>query len=161
MNNLEFAISMENDGESYYTHQAEMNRENSLYNLFLNLAHDEKIHAKILRNKFDGKSYELSENTAVFEPKSLFKGADDFKIDFKKVPSQLDLYNVIFDREKASVELYKEMLASASNPKDQTLFEFLVVQETKHQAIFEGLVSLLTRPEEWVENAEFGVREEY
>ncbi|HWQ41417.1 MAG TPA: rubrerythrin, partial [Desulfosporosinus sp.] len=40
-------------------------------------------------------------------------------------------------------------------------FEYLIKQEEDHYTIIEQLVSLLSRPEEWVESAEFGVREEY
>jgi hypothetical protein len=49
----------------------------------------------------------------------------------------------------------------AKDEKDKVLYEFLVLQETKHHLLFDELVKIVSRPEEWVEDAEFGVREEY
>ncbi len=48
MDILVYAIKMELDGEKYYKEQAKLNRENNLYNVFMDLAKDESDHAKIL-----------------------------------------------------------------------------------------------------------------
>jgi rubrerythrin len=53
------------------------------------------------------------------------------------------------------------MLKASDNDKDKELFEFLLREERKHLTLFDELVKMLTRPEEWVESAEFGLREDY
>lgn len=161
MNNLEFAITMEMDGDQYYTEQADANKGNSLGKLFLVLAKDERNHAKILKNKFNNLSYEMSVSGTVTEAVSVFKGVRDFKSEIRTTPTQLELYRDVLDRETKSIELYKQMLTEALEEQDKELFEFLVLQETNHFTICEEMVSLLTRPEEWVEDAEFGLRKEY
>lgn len=161
MNNLEFAITMEMDGEKFYTEQADANKDNSLGKLFLVLAKDERSHAKILKNRFNNLSYEMNVSSTVTEAVNVFKGIRDFKSEIRTTPTQLELYRDVLDREQKSIDLYKEMLADALEEQDKELFEFLVLQETNHFTMFEEMVSLLTRPEEWVEDAEFGVRKEY
>ena len=51
MNNFEFAIKREIDGENYYLEQAEANKGNALSTVFLSLAKDEENHAVFLENK--------------------------------------------------------------------------------------------------------------
>ena len=161
MNNLEFAIKMEKDGEKYYTEQAEKHESNGLKNLFLMLANDERSHAKVLTNKFLALPYDLTTSISDPQKENVFKGVGDFKDEINKIPSQLDLYRTVLDMEKKSIDLYTQMLSESKWEHDKELFEFLIIQETKHFTLFEEIVALVTRPEEWVENAEFGVREDY
>lgn len=103
----------------------------------------------------------MNVSSTVTEAVNVFKGVSDFKSEIRTTPTQLELYRDVMEREKKSIDLYKEMLAEAVEEQDKELFEFLVLQETNHFTMFEEMVSLLSRPEEWVEDAEFGVRKEY
>jgi len=74
---------------------------------------------------------------------------------------QLDVYRLASSQEEKSIDLYNDMLSKSLDIKDKELFTFLISQEKEHLSLFEELVAMLMRPEEWVENAEFGEREEY
>lgn len=161
MNYLEFAIKMELDGEKYYLSQAEKNQGNNLNTVFLMLAEDERMHADILKKKFDKLSYELTEKNTLIEYKNVFEDLDDFEDEMKANPNQLDAYRMALDREEESIDLYEKMLKEAVDHKDKTLFEFLIEQEKMHYKIIEEIISHLSRAEEWVESAEFGLREDY
>ncbi|MBC3803479.1 rubrerythrin [Acetobacterium fimetarium] len=161
MNSLEFAIKMELDGVEYYKRQAEINKDNRLNTVFLLLAKDEARHAKILENEFKERDYELTDNDTLAEANNVFKGSRDFINEFKKIPNQLDAYRLALEKERQSIELYKKFLSEAMDDKLTVLFEYLVQQEKDHYKILEGLILLVERPEEWVESAEFGTREEY
>ena len=161
MNSIEFAINMELDGVKYYTEQAEINKDNSLNTVFLLLAKDEGNHARILQNKFNELLYKLKDNNTLSESKNVFKGIGDFKNEIKEIPNQLDLYRIASEKEKQSIDLYKKFLSEAADDEEKKLFEYLVKQEREHFAILEELVLLINRPYEWVEAAEFGIREEY
>ena len=63
--------------------------------------------------------------------------------------------------EKESIDLYKEFLSEAKNEVEKNLFQYLIKEEEKHFQILEDIVLLVNRPEEWIESAEFGLREEY
>ena len=90
-----------------------------------------------------------------------FASNREMKNDIRSTLTQLDVYQAVLDREMKSIELYRDMRQTANQGKDKILLDFLVFQETAHAKIFQGLVDLLTRPEEWVEDAEFGIRDEY
>lgn len=161
MNRLEFAIQMENDGQAYYLELAEANKENRLASLFRKLANDERIHAEILSKRLKDLPYELSDNEELMNFENAFASNREMKNDIRSTLTQLDVYQAVLDREMKSIELYRDMRQTANQGKDKILLDFLVFQETAHAKIFQGLVDLLTRPEEWVEDAEFGIRDEY
>lgn len=165
MNALESAVKMEVEGEMYYAEQAQLNIGNSLSTVFMMLAKDERNHAEILRKKMFSHPYELNENDTFRESMSVFKELKDFGHEFKENPDQLDVYRVSLNNEKKSIDAYKVLLAEAVKDadaeSDKSLFEYLIRQEEEHFKIMDELVLLLNRPNEWVESAEFGIREEY
>jgi len=161
MNILEFAIQMEHEGEKYYTEQAEINKNNVLSTVFLMLANDEKIHAKVLQNKANKQPYTLKQNETLSEAKNVFSDIASVKIGIKQIPNQLGVYRLALENEKASIALYRKYLFAATDEESKKLFEALMKQEESHFKIIDQLVSLISRPEEWVESAEFGLREQY
>lgn len=161
MNSIEFAIKMELDGEKYYREQAESNQDNPLNVIFLFLADDEKGHAELLKNELTKITYELVDNETLADTNNVFKDRGDFKNKFEKIPDQLDVYRMALQMEKDSIELYEKLLKEATDEQTKKLFGYLVKQEENHFKIFNNLIKLVERPEEWVEDAEFGIREEY
>lgn len=161
MNAIEFAIKMENDGENYYRKQAELNKDNSLNAVCQILAEDERNHAVILHNKMHGMQYDLISTDIYSVMENIFSDVENFKSEFKETASQLDFYRMAMQKEKQSITLYKDLLSKASNEEEKLIFDFLVSQEKEHFNILEELALLLSRPDEWVESAEFGIREEY
>ncbi|MGI6752064.1 MAG: ferritin-like domain-containing protein [Anaerovoracaceae bacterium] len=161
MNILSVAIAMEADLEKYYLKQAEINHDNYLNKIFTMLANDEKEHANILKRKSEELNYELKDGKTFKESKLLFKGMDDFKMETKAIPSQLDSIRFAQEMEKKSIDAYTEMKEEAKDERAKELFEFLLKEEEMHYEILDQLARHLSRPEEWVEDAEFGVREEY
>ena len=161
MNTLDFAINMEHDGEKYYREQAEINKNNSLYVVCNMLAGDEKIHAQILEDKQNEMPYELKDSEILKKTKNIFKDATAIKVQEKTNVTQLDFYRIAAGMEKESIDLYEQFLDKATTSVEKELFEFLILQEKYHYEVLEELSLLLNRPVEWVESAEFGVREEY
>ena len=52
-------------------------------------------------------------------------------------------------------------LLTKEEEEDKKMFLFLIEQEKKHRLLFDELITMLLKPDEWVESAEFGIREEY
>ncbi|PKM49062.1 MAG: rubrerythrin [Firmicutes bacterium HGW-Firmicutes-6] len=161
MNSIEFAIKMELDGEKYYREQAENNQDNSLNAVFLLLAEDENGHAKLLKNEREKIRYDLADNKILADTSNVFKDKGDFKNKFEKIPNQIDVYRMALQMEKDSIELYQKFFTETSDEQTKKLFGYLVKQEENHFKIFDNLITLVERPDEWVEDAEFGPREEY
>lgn len=161
MNIFEYAVNLELDAQRYYLRQAEINEGNSIKAIFQMLAKDEEHHAEIIRKHIDEKYYELKSNNTLSESKSIFSEIEDYKNEIRLIPSQLDAYRVALDMEKNSMELYDNYLSNSSILKEREILKYLVEQEKEHYSIINELITLVSRPENWVEAAEFGTREEY
>ena len=158
MNTIDFAINMELEGQKYYLDQAELNRDNELHAIFLMLADSEEGHANLLRRYKSKEALTLQADFVRPGLKSVFDGLGNFSKEDNT--RQLDVYRIACQQEEKSIQLYREMEEQAEE-SEKELFRYLVRQEEEHLLLFEELVKLLTRPEEWVESAEFGIREEY
>jgi len=79
----------------------------------------------------------------------------------KGAPDQAEAYKAALKIEQDSIRLYESMLENAGDEADKDLFRFLISQEKEHEKILDGLFTHVLRPKEWVESAEFGLREEY
>ena len=97
--------------------------------------------------------FEFDQDETLTTEKNVFDGTER--------TDQLDAYRGALEKEKESVALYEELLGKASDDKEKILFEYLIKQEQRHRNILEELVVLVSRPIEWVEDAEFGKREKY
>lgn len=161
MDTLELALSLELDLGKYYTEQAEKNKDNSLHVVFSMLAKEEENHANILMSKADKLTLPVEEPNILVEVRKLFKQLSDFRSDIKDIPSQLDSYRMALEMEQRSLKFYKTLRDNAQEEINKTTYQYLIKQEDIHCVILEELVKLTTRPEEWVESAEFGIREDY
>lgn len=161
MNLLEYAIKMEQDGEAYYTKQAEINKDNSLQAVCIMLATDEAHHGQILARRLNQLSYELSDSNTLENARNIFSGIGDIEMELKAIPSQLDFYRIASEKEQQSIEIYTELLAKADGKQDIEIFQYLIGQEKQHFEVLDNLATLLRQGEEWVESAEFGLRKDF
>jgi len=161
MSTLALALKMELDGEQYYLNQAEMHKGTSLYRAFFLLAEAEKKHGELLSKKFILSDSSVNDEILATKSTELFSEKANYKRDAEVVPGQLEVYAVARDMEQKSIDLYQKMLAEAKDEQTGQLIQFLIKQEQDHFTLFDELVTLLRRPKDWVESAEFGNREEY
>jgi rubrerythrin len=161
MNDLEFAIKMENDGEKYYREQADKNKNNALYTVCLKMADDEKMHAKIITNKMNRTPYTLTQMDTLENAKNVFEGLGDMKIPEKETLNQFDFYRKAVDIEQKSIALYTDYLAKAEDDAEKELFQFLIDQEKLHFSVLDELSNMIRHSMELQENAEFGLRPEF
>jgi len=161
MDALEFAIQTELDGVKYYSNQAELHKDSALFRVFELLAADERQHAVILRRIVGETPEELTDSETLAKVKNIFMGINDFKNEIRPTPTQLDAYRMACEMEKKSIRQYTILSGRAASEKDKVVYQYLLHEEEKHLAIMDELVLRISRPEEWVESAEFGEREEY
>ncbi len=161
MNPIEFAISLEKNGEKYYKEQAEKYKGSALENVFIMLAEDENYHAMLLENKLVNKEYELKDTAVIDETKDIFKNAKDFEDEIFSQPKQIDLLRDALDKEMESINLYQKLYNESSLEEEKEFYLFLVNEEKKHYQTIEEIIKMHRHAEEWVEDAEFGKRDPY
>lgn len=161
MNMLEFALQVELDGIEFYLSKAEENKENSLHKVFMMIAKDEQRHEAIIRKMMYNETVDLPENEALASFDSLFSNTDDLMDNMYSSSDQLATYRLASGIEKKGIDLYNKLAGETDNPAEKEIFQYLLAQEKIHYDLFDELVVRVGRPEEWVESAEFGPREEY
>ncbi len=158
---MQFAITMEKDGEQYYREQAARNGGGPLRVVFELLARDEARHAELLTRMQEDVAYELESDNALTEQMNLFSTAGDFQSAVEALPDQAELYHAAQEKERQSIELYDDLKNKAEDAVSRELFGFLLKEEQRHFTVLEEIFRHVNRPKEWVESAEFGIREEY
>ena len=161
MDVLQFALDMELDGERYYRSQSEKFAQTPLKRVFDTLAKDEAKHAQILREQMAGTAQTLPDDPQLSDRQNLFSGLKDYQPAVEEMPDQAALYHEAMEMEQRSIDLYTDLRAKATEKQTRSLFDFLIREETRHHEILEDVFRFVNRPNEWVEAAEFGVREEY
>jgi len=161
MNYLDMAIQLENDGEMFYLEQADKNSGREIERVFKLLANEERKHRELLENFSKKLDYTIPEVESEIDYENIFRNENDFKVETETEPKQIDVYRLALQKEKESIELYQKMREEASEEEEKILLDFLIKQEQNHYRIFNNIIELLRKAEEWVESAEFGKRETY
>ncbi len=161
MDVLQYALDMELEGERYYHSQAVKYAQTPLKTVFDVLAEDEKKHAELLRGEMNKTLSALAAREPLPNRKNVFQGLADYKPPVEELPDQAALYQTALQMEDKSIRLYTDLRAAAKEPQTQALFDLLIREETRHYQILEDVFRFVNRPNEWVESAEFGLREEY
>ena len=73
---------------------------------------------------------------------------------------QVDIYRGALVKEQESVALYKDLLATAGTEAEREICTKLVQEEEKHVAVLDNIIEMLNHVHDWVESAEFNLKEE-
>ncbi len=159
MDLFEIAIKLEQDGAAFYLNLAKHAPTEGFASLFKRLAEDEKKHESYFR-ALKEKSALISVDSSVVElAKNVFKSFDPET--FEQEEDQIPLYEEALAIEQRSIDLYKSQIDGLEFEAEKKAIRKIIAEEKRHYLVMEELLKLVTRPHRWVENAEFGVREEY
>lgn len=75
--------------------------------------------------------------------------------------SEADLYRKAQKIEKESRQFYLEKAEEVEGEPQKQLLLKLAEEEQKHENLMENLVEFITKPETWIENAEWRHLDEY
>jgi rubrerythrin len=158
---FEFAMEKERRSENLYRALAGETNEKGLAAIFTMLADEEAHHYVVIeqmRSKIPesvSKTDVLADAGAVFD--RMRKGASDFDFD----ASQADIYRKAQEMEQQNKQYYLEKAEEVADTCHKGLFKKLADEENKHYLLLENIIALVSRPEYWLENAEFFNPEEY
>ncbi len=160
MSTLQLAVQMELDGEKYYQKQADHFADQPISKVFRILAKAEYKHAALIKSFAAGEDISMADDNSE-DLKHVFSDLAPYKPDVTSIPRQLDVYRFAMEIEQKSIDLYQRLKDKSEDKIEGKLLDFLVQQEKTHYALFENLTEMVQRPEDWVEDAEFGNRDEY
>lgn len=160
MDILKYAMQMEKDGEAYYRQLAQQTGNKGLKSILTMLADEEVKHYKIIE-KMETEKPRPAPAKILARAKNIFakiKKSDE-GLDF--VSGQIGLYRKAQDIEKKSEQFYREKANKVEEKYQKEIFLQLAEEENKHYFLLENIIQFVSRPETWVENAEFYHLDEY
>lgn len=162
MNVFEFAMQMEKDGEAFYRDIAAKTNNTGLRRIFTMLADEEVVHYTTFKKLFEKSHVEADESNALSKAKNIFqeiKEAGNF--DISAETPQTEAYRKAMEAEKEAYTFYEKKAEEAGDEKEKRILLAFGREERRHHRLLEGILEFVSRPETWLEDAEFARLEEY
>lgn len=160
MNIFEYAMRMEKDGEDYYRQLTQQTTNKGLKTILTMLADEEVKHYNAIERMKIGKP-QMAETTILNDARNVFVQIKKSNEKFDFGISQTTLYEKAQDIEKKSQDFYLEKANEVKEECQKGLFLKLAEEEKKHYFLLDNIIEFVSRPEHWLENAEFYHLEEY
>jgi rubrerythrin len=156
MNVFEFAMQMEKDGEAFYREIAAKIKDPGLKKIFNTLADEEVVHYNTFKHLFENTPTEVAESNILEKAKSVFeemKAAGSIDITDETV--QTDAYKKAMDAEKEAYTFYEKKAEEANDEKEKKILLTFAREERRHYRLLENVLEFVSRPDSWLEDAEF------
>ncbi len=161
MDMFEFAMKMEKDGEAYYRQLAEKSTDASIARLLNKLADEEVVHYEVVKKIKESAAVELPPADALAGAANVFAQMKKEEWGGDRMTSQVDLYKKARETERKSEEFYTAKAEEVEQADQKEILLQLAEQEKQHYFLMDNLVEFLSRPQSWLENAEWHHLEEY
>ena len=104
---------------------------------------------------------DLAETTVLSSARDDFakmrKSAENFNVDI----NQIELYKKAQNIEKQSENFYLQKANEIPDEYQKELFQKLAEEEKKHYFLLDNIIEFVSRPKQWLENAEWYHLDEY
>jgi rubrerythrin len=160
MNIFDFAIEKEKFSEDYYRQLAAKSNDKGLREIFNMLADEETRHKKIVSDIKKDIAPDLTETTVLSDAKNVFEKMRESAQSFDFNISEVELYKKALKIEQQSRDFYLEKANEVAEAQKE-IFLKLADEEKKHYFLLENIIDFVSRPDTWLENAEFYHLEEY
>jgi len=161
MDIFEYALQMEKDGERFYREIAERAGSTRIRAVVTMLADEEVKHYKAIKRMKQGRYGEMAETHILDDARNVFVQMRDKADELAADQKQTELYKKAQQIEMRSQQFYQEKAGQVDRDDQRRLFEQLAAEEAKHYFLLENLVDFVSRPEQWLENAEWHHLEDY
>ena len=125
------------------------------------LSDDETRHYKMIYKMLDEKKVEYRDTESFKHIKNIFYDLKESNECFVLEKSFLEVLLEAIKREKEIINLYEKIEKEDVTKAERSLLKNLINEEKKHATILENMHAFLSKPETWVESAEFNHLDEY
>lgn len=154
MDIYEFAMQFEKDGEKYYRDIAESVENEGIKKILGILADEEVRHYEIL-SEMKSRTPDIGETKTLNSVKNVFQ---KMKKSGKKLGpgmGQVELYKKAQELEKKSEEFYSQKSDEVKDLSQRALLLKLAEEEKRHFVVLENIIQFVTKPDRYLEDAEF------
>ena len=162
MDFLKYSLEMEEETKNYYLELAEKCVSNEgVKNILIMLAGEHDKHSEAFK-KMEADTCTGMDNSDSFKAvDKLFKSMKENKATFSCDIDQVELYKKALNLVSKKYEFYNDALQKVDCPDNKAVIKQIAEEEKHQKYVIENIVEMVTRPDVWVENAEFYHFEEY
>ena len=157
---FDYAMGMEEESASFYRALGESCGNETLQAVFELLTEQELAHYNTLKALRDGSDVAHQTSDLLADAKAIFSQLRDAE-GWSCALDQTELYRQAQGIEEKARAHYLERAESASGDGERDLFSRLAEEERKHWALLDNIVELTSRPEQWIEDAEWTHLDQY
>ncbi len=161
MNIFDFAIEKEKLSENYYRTLAQKTGHKGLRNIMLMLADEEAKHIQVVTQLKENIEPELAQSALLVNVKAVFQKMRDAADKFDLNVSEIEMYQKAREIEQQAKSFYQEKADEVEDMAQKKIFNLLAAEEQKHYFLLDNIVEFVSRPQQWLEDAEFFHLEEY
>jgi rubrerythrin len=154
MDIFEFAMEKEKFSEEYYRDLAHRANHPGLKNILTMLADEEAKHYQTVEQMRNETPETVTEVPVLQRAKEVFEKMRDAPKKFSFSISEADLYRKACQIEEQSKKFYLDRAQEAQDPDQERIFRMLAEEEDKHLFLMENILSFVSQPETFLENAE-------
>jgi len=155
MDVFKFAMDKEKYSELYYRDLAERTANAGLKNILTMLADDEAEHLQAIERLKAGVPKKTMSTSILANARKVFERMRKAGEKFDFHMSEADLYAKAMKIEEESKRFYLKKAKEATDPDQKEILEKLAQEEDRHLVLMENLHSFVSRPETYLEDAEF------
>ena len=160
MDIFDFAMQMEKDGEDYYREIAEKTGDKGV-SAIMNILADEEVRHYQIFQEMKTCTPDLPETKVLSDVKNIFVKMRENNEQPSPDASQIEMYKKAQELEKKSQEFYEEKSGEVQLPAQKELLLRIAEEEKRHFFLLENIIEFVSRPQTWLENAEFNQLDEY
>ena len=161
MDIFEFAMEKERHAEKYYRDLAQRAEHDGLKHILTMLADEEAGHLKSVQQMKRQSPPTVTASPVLNSAKEMFSkmkaSAETFSFDI----SEADLYQKAADIEQQSKTYYLAKADEVEDADQKAIFKRLAEEENKHLVLVQNIADFVSRPETYLEDAEFTHFDDY
>lgn len=161
MDIFEFAKEKEKYAEEFYRDRAAKSPDKGLAEIFLLLANEEEKHFDLIEKMQAEVPAELTETTVLSDAATIFEKIREGAMKFSSDRSELELYKEAQKIEQNARDYYLDKADQVEVQAQKDIFIKLAEEEKKHYFLLDNIIDFVSRPQQWLENAEFHHMEDY
>jgi len=151
---LEYAMQVEIEGEAHYRELAERSNNPGMKKILTELADSEVEHYNVFKAIKENSSIPGIDEAILPNVKNIFSGMKADKT-LEVDPNEIELYRNVQQHEKKSQAFYQQKAEEVDTPALKEMLLKIAAEEGKHYQVLGGLIDFLSRPAQWLEDAEW------
>jgi rubrerythrin len=161
MDIFEFAKEKEKYAEEFYRDRAAKSSDKGLTEIFLLLANEEEKHFDLIEKMQTETPAEIAETSVLSDATAIFEKIREGESKFSFDKSELELYKEAQKIEQNARDYYLDKAEQLEQQQQKDILLKLAEEEKKHYFLLDNIIEFVSRPKQWLEDAEFYHLEDY